>query len=338
MAWITEEEKRQRESNANWGAFGGGIFKLIFLFIPMILGKIFGFLIGIFLKLGIFGRVVLTMLFTAGVFIILAIIGMVTGLIPQESDLTVFQNIASVIKAVICLAIAIFLGIFWFWRRHYKILKNIPLGIFSNLVMICFAICLYGTIAFQAVFMYLVFKVKGGTAFAMGMGISLLIAIIFWLIKTRAYGSPDYVPEEYNESAAEDGNDIDALTVAAGAGDIQAKVHLANAFLDGDGVKQDKQKGFTLMKEAAESGNPVAQYNMAIFYYDGDFAKQDETKAFDWYKKAAENGHAEAQYCMGLAYTEGLGGYPQDMKKARGWFEKSAVQGNKDAKKALKNL
>ncbi len=316
---MTEYERQQKEikkSNDAHAAFGGGILKLLFIGIPLLFAKILGFIVGLVLKMGIVGRTLTAALAAFGVFVVLIIVTSAMGINNNNGIINALLLIPSILVGV------------WFWVQHYHTVKQMSFAVFVDLTTLCFSICFYGTIAL-AITGYLLLKWPGNMAFGAGMGISLLIAVAVWLLKSRDYSS-------------ETGEETDFASVlkAAENGDPQAQLSIAGAYFDGDHVVQDKKKGLEWYQKAAQNGNPVAQYNLGILYYDGDGTPVDKKKSFEWYKKAAENGHAEAQYCIYMAYAdpEPEYGISQNIPKAREWLEKSAEQGFEPAQEDLEEL
>jgi len=181
--WETEKQRRDREARES------GIWATIFLFVifivPVILAKILGFFVGIFLKLGIVGKVVLTVFFSLFVLITLSVIGGATGIITFSERPTLAGEILELVILTVFLAASVFLGIFWFWRKHYHTLKNMSLSEFSELVKICFAICFYGSIGLMIILAVTNNEHLAGLAF----GVPFLCAIVYWLLKTKNYQS-----------------------------------------------------------------------------------------------------------------------------------------------------
>lgn len=198
--WMTPEQKKKAHEEQNKSASiqtagGLAIIKIIFFLIPLLIAKVLGLLIALFLKLGIVGKVLITILFIIGTLIVLSATMGFFGLLNFNYD-TKAEEMRELIVIIICLSASVLLGIFWFWRHHYHTIKNIPMGIFSNLFMYALAIFIYGTFI-VGIIVEMVLKItEGEGAWAIGLSVSLLIAIIFWLLKTKPYGTGYTAPPE----------------------------------------------------------------------------------------------------------------------------------------------
>ncbi|GHV25089.1 hypothetical protein AGMMS4952_01990 [Spirochaetia bacterium] len=107
---------------------------------------------------------------------------------------------------------------------------------FSKLLLRCFTICLYGSIAGTIVFLAIL---KGNPLVGVfAFGIPFIIALVYWLIKTKPYARPK--------------PDIAGWTNAAEAGDPIAQYNLAIAYDDGWGVKENKPQAFEWYQKSAE--------------------------------------------------------------------------------------
>ena len=74
-------------------------------------------------------------------------------------------------------------------------------------------------------------------------------------------------------------------------GDTSAQLELAERYLAGDGVEQDKLEGLNYLERAAEGGHPQAQYQLGVWY-----AEEGENvgQAGRWLRSAEDAGVAEA--------------------------------------------
>jgi len=137
------------------------------------------------------------------------------------------------------------------------------------------------------------------------------------------------------------------LEKTAKAGDVEAQVAVGNAYLSGDGVKQDPKKAAKWLYMAAQAGNAkavetmctfyskdleklakegnaAAQFAVANFYAEGNGVKQNEKAAFEWYGQAAVGGIAEAKPKVLVVYST--------------YLEQLAAAGDADAQFALANF
>ena len=105
-----------------------------------------------------------------------------------------------------------------------------------------------------------------------------------------------------------------------------------------DDTRLDPEKGYRLIREAAEMGCKGAQYMLALAYLEGEYpsgyffdqcsSEEAEKERAKWIKMAAENGHAEA--CVTYAnkfWREGECGHPKDLGEAMVWLRRAMVRG-----------
>jgi len=78
-------------------------------------------------------------------------------------------------------------------------------------------------------------------------------------------------------------------------GDPDAQLEMGMRYRIGDGVFEDENESFRMIKAAADSGNVEAIYQMGVIFDLGIGACSDDYVAEEWYKKAAELGHEEAK-------------------------------------------
>ena len=155
----------------------------------------------------------------------------------------------------------------------------------------------------------------------------------------------------------EKGMSIEDMISEAEDGDPDLMEHLAQAYLNGDGVEQDFKKSAYWWEKLAETDNSVAQFNIGLYYAKGCGVARDFAKAAEWMKKAADNGDedaptpyemyskasenlkkaetgdAAAQAEMAKLFTQIGGSLDQfgsgnDYQEAFKWAKKSADQGN----------
>ena len=120
-----------------------------------------------------------------------------------------------------------------------------------------------------------------------------------------------------------------ALEKSAKAGDVEAQFTVGNAYLTGDGVKQNLKKATqwlfmaaqagqadaikTLctyysdaLEQVAAAGNADAQFALANFYETGNGVAQNQAKALELYGSAAAQGIAEAKPKVLGSYNAGI--------------------------------
>lgn len=151
---------------------------------------------------------------------------------------------------------------------------------------------------------------------------------------------------------------------AAEANHIRAMVWLADMYLDGYGIKADKDKAFKFYQKATEGNDAeawnmlgrcyaegwgctrnleeankcfqkaaalnfvAAQFNLALNYFYGNGLAEDKAKALAWFKLAAGNGDNDALAWIGYCYLYGYGvGVNAD--KAQEFFQRASANGSK---------
>ena len=104
---------------------------------------------------------------------------------------------------------------------------------------------------------------------------------------------------------------------------------LAELYVAGRGVEQDRARGLELCQQAAQYGNVAAMERMARFYMEGDNALRDPVAAQQWLLLAAQRNSPPSQYRLAVLLREGGGQNPdiEDLTTALFWFESAASQG-----------
>ena len=99
----------------------------------------------------------------------------------------------------------------------------------------------------------------------------------------------------------------DALATDAETQSPQAMLQAGKAYLTGDGVAVDLEKGQALIDGAAQKGVLDAQMIIGMGYFAGKYFPQDRAKAAPYLQMAAAQGNAMAQYYVGMMYLRGVG-------------------------------
>lgn len=95
---------------------------------------------------------------------------------------------------------------------------------------------------------------------------------------------------------------------AAEAGDLDARYHLGNACLRGEGTPKSDAEAVGWFQEAAAFGHKEALYTLGMMYKEGRHGlEQSYADAARCLLKAAEQGYREAQFEMALLYLTGQG-------------------------------
>lgn len=118
--------------------------------------------------------------------------------------------------------------------------------------------------------------------------------------------------------------------VAAQEGGAAEKLALGIAFLQGNGIDANIEKGINLITEAAELDHIPAQLFIADWYVAESNPQPNAKLAAEWNLRAAMLDNIEAQIRIGKQYAEGRG-VPIDPKKATYWLEVAAEAGDAKA-------
>jgi TPR repeat protein len=124
---------------------------------------------------------------------------------------------------------------------------------------------------------------------------------------------------------------------AAAQNDAYAQRLLAEAYVNGVGVAQDRALADSWYRKGAELGDPVCQLMVGRMYNDGQGVVKDLRQAVRWYLKSAEQGYEMAQTALGDMYLRG-DGVDRDVSKAATCYRIAAEQGVTDAKRMLGEL
>jgi len=119
---------------------------------------------------------------------------------------------------------------------------------------------------------------------------------------------------------------FDLLRRAAALGDLQAQALLGVCYRYGEGVDSNEGTATYWFRKAAEEGNALAEYMLGDCYKLGLGVVQDDAEAVVWFRRAAEQGLADAQFALGVSYYRGRGA-PTDETEAVSWLTKAAEQG-----------
>lgn len=129
---------------------------------------------------------------------------------------------------------------------------------------------------------------------------------------------------------------------AAKGGDSEAQFFLFEKYASGEGTTKDTLKAFEWLQKAATQDFREAQLKLGNMYLSGSSTfklKQDKKKGFELIKKAAEKPLAipHEQYLLGLLYLHGTG-TNKNINEATAWLHKAAADGHSLAKKELEKI
>lgn len=119
---------------------------------------------------------------------------------------------------------------------------------------------------------------------------------------------------------------------SADAGSEFAKAHLGRCYLFGIGTSIDREKGLSLLNDAANQGIEFAQNIMIQAYINGVAVPQNYQTAFELSQKYAQLENTSAAfYNLGVMYEQGWGTEVNHQKSAE-YFRKASEQNNIPAK------
>ena len=187
---------------------------------------------------------------------------------------------------------------------------------------------------------------------------------------------PPLAPEISNETKqAEEAMNFQSEIESAESGDPEAQLSAGIKLYKGQGVLQDREKGFKWLLKAAEEGkhspeslhilgqayfngtdteknyaearkwlslladqgNYSAKNDLAFMLYNGLGGDKDYAKSFELYKQASKHGDVFAQANLGLMYATGTG-TEVDKARAYAWYSFAASQGNSAAARNRNDL
>jgi len=179
-SFSSQGEAEQHESNTGKSRGGGAIdagmpfILMLFLIGPVILAKILSLIFGLFFSLGTPGRAIQTVI--AGL-----AVGWIPALILGRTILTGYTPFWGIAGIVVCCA----LTALWYYYFLYPVwLYAYEDGVFSSLLTKTFSFVWVGAIA-MSIFQ-LAHKVSNEKAMII-LGLSMVAALIYYLIKTRPY-------------------------------------------------------------------------------------------------------------------------------------------------------
>ena len=119
---------------------------------------------------------------------------------------------------------------------------------------------------------------------------------------------------------------------AVEAGNVDAMVSLGSMYIEGEGVKQDKEKAMQLFQMASDRGNARAQNNIGTL-----LLHEDEKAAFPFHLLAAKQGMTVAEYNVAAMYMNGQG-VDKDLHEALRWFKRTAAKPSQVQEKAKEGV
>ena len=115
-------------------------------------------------------------------------------------------------------------------------------------------------------------------------------------------------------------------------------LELADCYLHGEGVAENKTDAFEWIKKAAEKGDADAMFYLARCYFEGEGVTEDKPEAVKWWKKAADQGDADSMFELANCYFNGDGVDGKDVSKAVALYKDAAQHGSEEALETLREL
>jgi len=117
----------------------------------------------------------------------------------------------------------------------------------------------------------------------------------------------------------------------------RARLHVAQAYMEGLGVEPDLERGIDLMTRLADGGDIMAIASLAYYYQYGVGVERDYERARKLFRKAAEAKNPNAMESLGLLLQRGLGG-ERDFDEALRWYRKAHAADHPRALRRIGNL
>lgn len=127
----------------------------------------------------------------------------------------------------------------------------------------------------------------------------------------------------------------EALQTEAENGSTEAEIQFAIRLMNGDRIKRDQTRAYSMVKELAEAGDARAQYMLGTAYILGAGVEADETEGVEWFRKSAKGGYDVGQYWYAYKLSRGQGVPEADWEAALPWFQRAARQGHVNAQFSL---
>ena len=108
---------------------------------------------------------------------------------------------------------------------------------------------------------------------------------------------------------------------AAQEGQASAQYYLAMMYISGDGLQQDRELGYSWMKQAAEQGYEKAIFYDAVYQLISGKDKQQKIVAMKIMQGFADDGDPVAQYWMGNTFLFGYLDDTKSVNEAVYWYQ-----------------
>ncbi len=115
--------------------------------------------------------------------------------------------------------------------------------------------------------------------------------------------------------------------LASRGGSKEGTAWLGNCYLNGDGMRQDRELGGTLIRSAADASDPVGLRFLALMYQEGNGVQRDYSTAFGLLSKAVLLNDPNSYDRLANLYRSGLG-VPKDLKQTAKLYAQGARLGD----------
>lgn len=158
------------------------------------------------------------------------------------------------------------------------------------------------------------------------------------IIPAASYGlGRAYLFGDGVEQDLERGSRLLILAVEAHPENMDAQFLVGRAYRNGWGIPVDARAAFRHLKLAADAGDGRAQWNLGMMLLNGEGVGADEAAARRYVAAAAESGNLDGMISMAVMLALGEGG-AADPEQARAWYERAARQGSAHALRGLAGM
>lgn len=139
------------------------------------------------------------------------------------------------------------------------------------------------------------------------------------------------------EQDLERGSLLMKLAVEAAPDNIDARFLLGRAYRNGWGIPVDAEAAYRHLKLAADAGDERAQWNIGMMLLEGEGVMANATLAYGYVRTSAETGHLDGMISLAVMLALGQGVEP-DPAQARQWYRRAAETGSAHALRGLAGM
>lgn len=136
------------------------------------------------------------------------------------------------------------------------------------------------------------------------------------------------------EQDLERGSRLMMTAVERTPNNVDAQFLLGRAYQNGWGIAADPTAAFRHMKLAADGGDARARWNVGMMLLNGDGVAQNPALARQYVRRSAEDGYIDGMISMAVMLALGQGG-EIDAAGARRWYARAAEEGSAHALRGL---